>query len=69
MTRHPLGRYECPGQAPIVVIRNGALPGGYQGPWVCYRFEWERDEQATPVLWTEFQALRDSGYRPVGETS
>jgi len=70
------GRYECAGQAPIVVTDGGDLPDGMHGPWVHYRFDWDTDEQvwrglprsdeqATPVLWTAFQSLLDSGYHHV----
>ena len=57
------GRYECAGQAPIVVTDGGDLPDGMHGPWVHYRFDWDTDEQAKRVLWTAFQSLLAFGYR------
>lgn len=63
------GRYECDGEIPIVVTDGGELPNGMCGPWVYYRFEWERDDQARPVLFTAFDALIGIGYRHVDEAA
>lgn len=60
------GRYEAPGQIPIIVTDGGDLPNGMHGPWVSYRFEWEKDAEAKAVLWTAFEALCDhAGYKHV----
>ena len=57
------GRYVCDGQPPLVVVDGGDLPDGMHGPWVKYRFEWERDDQAVAVLWMAWDALVAVGYR------
>jgi hypothetical protein len=60
---YPLGTYECPGQVPIVLTDNGDLGNGTHGPWVKYRFPWEQDEQAQPVLSLAFEQLIEIGYK------
>lgn len=64
------GIYEAPGQVPIIVVDGGDLPNGMHGPWVRYRFPWEKDEEAVAVLWTEFDMLQTAaGYRLVEPTT
>lgn len=63
---YPLGKYECPGQVPIVLIDNGDLGNEMHGPWVKYRFQWETDEQAESVLSTAFESLLQIGYEHTG---
>jgi hypothetical protein len=63
---HKPGRYEADGQTAIFVTDTGVLPDGMHGPWVYYRFPWETDAEAKPVLWTTFESLvNDVGYRRV----
>ncbi len=58
-----LGRYECPHEVPLVVVDDGTDDPDTHGPWIRYRFDWEPDERAKPVLFTAFQTLLDLGYR------
>ncbi len=62
------GEYTCPGQCHIVVTDVGSGQADMHGPWIHYRFPWETDDKAKPVLFTQFLELMAFGYAPTAPT-
>lgn len=61
-----LGRYECPGEVPIIVTDSGQRDG-YRTPWVKYRFEWEDADEGCAVTLPLFRELLAHGYVHVSD--